>query len=104
MKLPGLPYRRVSVAGPSMVPTLHPGDVLLVRPGAAPRPGDLVLARYRALPDRLVVKRAVRAEDGGWWLASDNEFAGGDSAAHGVADVVAKVVLRLGPGRPRRVR
>ncbi len=67
-------------------------------------PGDLVLARFRSMPDRLVVKRAVRAEDGGWWLASDNSFAGGDSAAHGVADVVAKVVLRLWPGRPRRVR
>jgi hypothetical protein len=51
-----------------------------------------------------VVKRAVRAADGGWWLASDNSFAGGDSAVHGVADVVARVVLRVWPGWPRRVR
>jgi phage repressor protein C with HTH and peptisase S24 domain len=98
-----LGLRRVVVSGPSMVPTLRPGDVLLVRHDVAVRPGDLVLARYRSLPDRLVVKRAVRAADGGWWLASDNTYAGGDSAAHGVADVQAKVVLRLRPGLPRRV-
>jgi hypothetical protein len=51
-----------------------------------------------------VVKRVVRADGEGWWLASDNPFAGGDSAAHGVAEVLARVVLRLAPGPPRRVR
>ena len=96
-------FRRVVISGPSMVPTLRPGDLVLARYGARTRPGDVVLARYRTLPDRLVVKRAVRSEDGGWWLASDNPFAGGDSTAHGVADVLARVVLRLRPGRPRRV-
>jgi SOS-response transcriptional repressor LexA len=99
-----LPWQRVIVSGPSMSPTLHHGDVLVVRHGAPVRPGDLVLARYRSLPDLLVVKRAVRAEADGWWLASDNAFAGGDSAVHGVADVLARVVLRIGPGRPRRLR
>jgi SOS-response transcriptional repressor LexA len=96
-------YRRVVVSGPSMVPTLRAGDHLLVRFGAPVRSGDVVLARFRELPDRLVVKRAVRAQDGGWWLASDNAFAGGDSAVHGVADVLATVLLRLWP-RPRRLR
>jgi phage repressor protein C with HTH and peptisase S24 domain len=103
MSRPVLRLRRIVVAGPSMVPTLRDGDVVLARFGAPVRPGDVVVARYRALPDRLVVKRAVRAEEGGWWLASDNSFAGGDSAAHGVADVLARVVLRLWPGVPRRV-
>jgi hypothetical protein len=56
------------------------------------------------MPDRLVVKRAVRIEESGWWLASDNSFAGGDSASHGVADVVARVVLRVRPGRLHWVR
>jgi SOS-response transcriptional repressor LexA len=96
--------RRVVVAGPSMVPTLRPGDVVLARFGVPVRAGDVVLARYRSLPDRLVVKRAVRAQDDGWWLASDNTFAGGDSAVHGVADVLATVRLRVWPGLPRRVR
>ena len=94
----------VAVSGPSMVPTLRHGDTVVVRTGAPVRSGDVVVARFRALPDRLVVKRAARPHDGGWWLASDNAFAGGDSAAHGVADVVGTVVLRLRRGLPRRVR
>ena len=90
---PALPWQRVLVHGPSMVPTLRHADVLLVRYGARVRPGDVVLARFHDLPDRYVVKRAVRPEAGGWWLASDNAAAGGDSRVHGVADVVARVVL-----------
>jgi phage repressor protein C with HTH and peptisase S24 domain len=95
---------RARISGPSMVPTLRSGDDVLVRYGAKVSAGDIVLARYRSLPDRLVVKRAVRKEGAGWLLSSDNAFAGGDSAAHGVADVVGKVILRLRPGLPRRVR
>ena len=97
-----------------MVPTLHHGDVVLARrvgrrrgsSGGAGRvrPGDVVLARFRTMPDRLVVKRAVRPADGGWWLASDNTFAGGDSEVHGVADVEAVVVLRVHGDGPRRLR
>lgn len=98
------PWRRVEVSGPSMSPTLKHGDTVLVRHAVEIRPGDIVLAQFRALPDRLVLKRAVRTDGGGWWLASDNAYAGGDSSVHGVADVLARVVLRLGPGRPRRLR
>jgi phage repressor protein C with HTH and peptisase S24 domain len=96
--------RLVRIVGPSMVPTLRHGDTVLVRTEAPARPGDVVLARFRAMPDRFVVKRAVRATEDGWWLASDNEFAGGDSATHGVADVHGQVVLRLRRGVPRRVK
>ena len=99
-----LPWQRVHVSGPSMSPTLKHGDVLVVRHGARIRSGDVVLARFRSMPDRLVLKRAVRPVDGGWWLASDNPFAGGDSEAHGVADVLARVTWRIRPGRPRRIR
>ena len=99
-----LPWQRVDVHGPSMVPTLRPGDVVIVRHGARVRPGDVVLARFPDRPDRLVLKRAVRPETGGWWLASDNTFAGGDSETHGIAEVLGRVVLKLRPGRPRRVR
>lgn len=91
-------WQRVIVSGPSMVPTLRDGDRVLVRLGAAVRPGDVVLARFPTL-DRLVVKRAVREERGGWWLASDNHYAGGDSTTHGAATVLGRVVWRYRPLR-----
>jgi phage repressor protein C with HTH and peptisase S24 domain len=87
-----------------MVPTLRDGDTVLVRRGAPIAPGNVVLATFRSLPARLVLKRAVHAQDGGWWLASDNPFAGGDSATHGVADVQARVTCVLRHGLPRKIR
>lgn len=100
-----LPWQRVIVLGPSMVPTLRSGDAVVVRRGGAVRPGDVVLATFRTLPDRLVIKRAVRPAGGGWELASDNPFAAGDSSVHGVADVHGRAVLVLARGwRPRRLR
>ena len=56
-------------------------------------PGDIVLARFRSMPDLLVLKRVARPHEDGWWLASDNPYAGGDSTSHGVADVEARVVV-----------
>ncbi len=78
-----------------MTPALRHGDVVVVRHGASVRPGDIVLARFRSMPDLLVLKRVARPYEDGWWLASDNPYAGGDSTSHGVADVEARVVLRL---------
>src|SRR5690606_27486829 len=63
------PLTAVLVTGPSMAPTLRHGDAVLVRRGGRPvRPGDVVVAVFRSRPELLVVKRAVRAQDGGWWL------------------------------------
>lgn len=94
-----------------MVPTLRHGDRVVARRLAenppddgAVRAGDVVLARFRDVPDLLVVKRAVRRSHDGWWVASDNPFAGGDSGSHGVADVTAVVRWRVARGRPSRVR
>jgi phage repressor protein C with HTH and peptisase S24 domain len=93
----------VLVRGPSMAPTLRDGDALLVRRGGrAVRGGDVVVARFRARPELLVVKRALRAQDGGWLLLSDNGFVGDDSRAYGVADVVGRVVFRYWP-HPARI-
>lgn len=100
-----LPWQRVIISGPSMSPTLRHGDLVIVRYGRTPRAGDVVLARYRSMPEVPVVKRVLRPEGDGWWLGSDNPAAGGDSTAHGVADVLAHAVLRLRPGSlPRRIR
>jgi SOS-response transcriptional repressor LexA len=97
-------WQWVRVAGPSMVPVLRDGDRVIVRHGVAIRAGDVVLARYRSMPERLVLKRALRPADEGWLLASDNAAAGGGSDVHGVADVAARVVVRVRGLRVHRVR
>jgi SOS-response transcriptional repressor LexA len=97
-----LPWYPVLVRGPSMVPTVRDGDVLLVRRGPGARPGDVVVARFRTRPDLPVVKRAVRREGTGWWLIGDNAFVTDDSRAYGVADVDGKVLMRWWP-RPGRL-
>ena len=91
------------VRGPSMAPTLGAGDALLVRRGTRIREGDIVVARFRSRPQLLVVKRAVREEDGGWEVRGDNDLATDDSRAYGVADVIGRVCLRYWP-RPSWLR
>ncbi|GGM28609.1 MULTISPECIES: S26 family signal peptidase [Micromonospora] len=93
----------VGVHGPSMSPTLRHGDAVLVRPGGRPiRPGDVVVAVFRARPDLLVIKRAVRPQDGGWWVRGDNDLGTDDSRTYGVADVRGRVLVRYWP-RPGRI-
>ncbi|MGM1062951.1 S24 family peptidase [Saccharothrix sp. Mg75] len=97
------PLPLVRVVGPSMSPTLRNGDVVVVAYRRPPRPGDLVLVRWRARPAQLSVKRAVREVGGGWYVESDNPFGTTDSRTLGAAEVVGVVRYRLWP-RPRRLR
>ena len=92
-----LPLFAALVNGPSMAPTLQSGDALLVRRGGRVRSGDVVVARFRARPGLLVVKRAVRPEDGGWWIEGDNPLIEDDSRRYGVADVIGRVLIRYYP-------
>ena len=87
-----LSWQRIRIAGYSMTPALLPGDLVLVRHGAAVRPGAIVLARFRAEPELLVIKRALRPQPDGWLLASDNPRAGSDSRTYGIAEVTAVAV------------
>ena len=102
-------WSRVEVAGNSMAPTLAHGDWLLCRAirGIDVRPGHIVVAEQ---PDRLgflVVKRAIRRMDAGWWLEGDNPAASDDSRTFGPvsdADVQAVVMLRYWPNPKRLTR
>ncbi len=71
------PIWRARVTERSMEPALHPGDCLLIRRTRRIRPGQIVVARHPVRPDLLLVKRAARRADGGWWLESDNQAAPG---------------------------
>ncbi|RNL80493.1 peptidase S24 [Nocardioides marmorisolisilvae] len=86
-----------------MRPALEPGDRLLVRYGATPRAGALVLARFA--DGTLAVKRVAYAATTasgrpGWFLLSDNAEAGVDSRHRGPVPedgVLAVVRLRVLP-------
>jgi nickel-type superoxide dismutase maturation protease len=97
-----LPFGPAEVTGPSMVPTLHHGDRLVVHWGARIRPGDVVVLRHPFQQDLLVVKRAAQRREGGWWVLGDNAYAGGDSTDYGVVPedlVLGKVRFRYRPLR-----
>jgi nickel-type superoxide dismutase maturation protease len=88
-----------------MVPAYYNGDRLLVRYGASAGPGDAVLARDPRDPQRVLLKRIARREDGGWWLLADNPYAPGDSRQFGVVPdelVLGRVVTVLWPPRALR--
>lgn len=97
-----LPFFTALVYGPSMAPTLRHGDAVLVRRAGRVRRGDVVVGSFRSRPGLLVVKRAVRPVDDGWWLVGDNTLVADDSRAFGVADVTGCVVFRWWP-RPARI-
>lgn len=97
-----LPLGAAEVTGPSMVPTLHHGDRLVVQWGARVRAGDVVVLRHPFQQDLLVVKRAAERREGGWWVLGDNTYAGGDSTDYGTVPeelVLAKVWFRYRPPR-----
>lgn len=91
--------RRFRVIGPSMEPTLHHGEFVLVDTATRPDPGDLVLGRHPVEADLLVVKRLVDiVDDGRYVVVSDNPGAGSDSRHWGPLDpglVLGRVTLVL---------
>jgi nickel-type superoxide dismutase maturation protease len=98
------PLLRVAVAERSMLPAFLPGDWLIAWRTRRIRPGQVVLAWHPARADFLLVKRAVRRVEGGWWLESDNPAAGAvDSNRFGPVpeeNIVGRVLGRY--WRPRR--
>lgn len=97
------PWFAALVRGPSMVPALRSGDLILVRRTYRARAGDVVVVRFATRPDLLMVKRADRPVGGGWWVLGDNPYGTDDSRSYGPAEIVGQVLLRYWPW-PRLMR
>jgi nickel-type superoxide dismutase maturation protease len=95
---------RVEVTGPSMLPTLRPGDRLLVLercgPWRRPRPGDLVTFVDPRPGGRELVKRFARMTADNAELAGDNPDASTDSRVFGAlppTTLTGRAVYRYAP-------
>jgi nickel-type superoxide dismutase maturation protease len=107
-----LPVERLEITGESMIPTLQPGDRVLVFRGVGPltatiRVGDLVAFGDPRRPERTMVKRVAGFAAGGIVVHGDNAAASTDSRHFGPVDpraVRGRVVYRYHPearrGRP----
>ena len=92
----------VEVRGRSMVPTLLPGDRLLVARTTAPRPGQIVLAADPRDARRELIKRVVRIDADGVELRGDDPMASTDARTFGrmpLASIRWRAVLRYWPAR-----
>ena len=90
----------VEVRGRSMLPTLLPGDRLLVARLGRPRPADVVLAADPRAPRREMIKRVARIDASGIHLRGDNPAASTDARAFGPVSAAAvewRAVLRYWP-------
>ncbi len=99
---------RVQVEGDSMLPTLVPGDRLVVVRRRRPRPGDLVTVPDPRRPRRVMVKRVTEVTPEGVVVRGDNPHASTDSRLFGpvpAPSIRGRVVYRYFPehrrGRPR---
>ncbi|MEI2653763.1 MAG: signal peptidase I [Microthrixaceae bacterium] len=90
----------VVVAGQSMEPTYHTGDVLLVRDSGHPQPGDIAVYRSTngsIVDEHLVVHRVLgRTHDGRYTFQGDNR-ATADDDHPASRDIVGRPVANLGP-------
>jgi nickel-type superoxide dismutase maturation protease len=93
-------FRRVRLAGDSMLPAFQPGDRLLVGPPARIAPGTVVALPDPRSPARLIVKRVHAA--GRTWVdvRGDNPAASTDSRHFGPvprSQLTGRIVYRYGP-------
>ena len=92
--------RRVVVDGDSMLPTLAPGDRLLVVRTRRPRVGQLVAVPDPRAPTRLLVKRLAARNGSLLEVRGDNPDASTDSRTFGpvpTSAVWGRVVRRYAP-------
>ena len=104
-----MPLGRLRVVGESMLPTLLPGDRVLVWRGLGPfrppvRLGDLVALVDPRDPDRVMVKRVAGCAGTQVIVRGDNETASTDSRHFGPVDAAAihgRVIYRYLPEERR---
>jgi nickel-type superoxide dismutase maturation protease len=93
-------FRRVHVAGESMLPAFEPGDRLLIGPPIRIGPGSVVAIADPRCPDRLMVKR-VWSLDRTWVdVRGDHPGASTDSRQLGPirrSHLAGRVLYRYGP-------
>ncbi|MCF8554517.1 MAG: S26 family signal peptidase [Candidatus Nanopelagicales bacterium] len=96
-------YRMAVVSGLSMIPTLAPGERLLVRNDGPIVLGDIVVFERESQFD---VKRVLHIEAEGIFVQGDNDLVSTDSRTYGFIpfdDVVGTVTFRLWP-KPGRIK
>lgn len=96
-------YRMAVVSGVSMIPTLAPGERLLVRLDGPIVIGDIVVFQ-RA--NQFDVKRILRIEVDGVFVQGDNDQVSTDSRAYGLIphdNVIGVATYRLWP-KPGRIK
>ena len=95
-------YGMAVVAGLSMVPTLAPGERLLVRYDGPIVLGDLVVFQNAGQID---VKRIERIEADGIFVLGDNDLVSTDSRNYGLIaheEVLGTIMMRIWP-KPGRI-
>ena len=98
---------RVEVEGPSMEPTLLPGEWAIAIRARRVRAGDVVVVAHPHRPEVELVKRVVAANGGRLRIAGDNPARSTDSRDFGdvaEANVGRVVVVYWPPGRIRSIR
>jgi nickel-type superoxide dismutase maturation protease len=98
----GSQCRRIAVHGASMVPSLQPGDRLLLVPAWGLRRGEVIAVRDPGDRDRLLVKRvsAIDRRASLVTVLGDNPGASTDSRAFGPVprrSVAGRAVYRYAP-------
>lgn len=93
---------RFQVSGNSMLPTLRPGEDVLVTPVRRVThlsPGDIIVCRHPLKPSMRIVKRVTEVfYDGSCYVLSDNASEGSDSRSFGVVGrelILGQVTSRL---------